>query len=746
MERTHAKNHRKTKGTLLLRLIKIIKDILSHPPRIILQKSLRLIYRQCRLRVFQKLNLLCPTYTQNFSRANSPLETSLNTISTESLTPESEQILTLADLYLNHTFDLLGSGWIQIQHDMDCRGLENHNYSKKPNHQVTPHGTGSQHKINTSNNAYSKKIRRMISHDYIPIDWQLDFKSGYRWQEKKTASQCSPAPLPGVDIKVPWELARMQHLPQLAWAYGLASQRAEGSLPPEIYSNEFRNQVLDFIAANPPQFGVNWHSTMDVSIRVSNWLLSYDLLKVLGSSFDPEFEQALINSVYDHGHHIIRNLDWNPTFRNNHYLADIVGLLFVATYLPRTSETDTWLAFSVQEFIRSMDEQFHPDGSNFEASTSYHRLSAEMMVYGTALVLGLTDSKREALKDYTPISLLFGPKLQKGPLPFFSIPGLDQTSPLPPAHFEKLGMIADFSRAIMKPNGQAIQVGDNDSGRFLKLHPKFYQAELIEDHLDQSHLVRAIDALFGKWADASGPVDIEAQVIADLAGGKIVSPSNVNASVIHTSKHTFSSDSSWNKGQQNLDKLSPEQIHTYEIYSHGHNLKSGLEYTCFPDFGLYLMVSSKMFLSIRCGSVGQNGNGGHAHNDALSIELQIDGVDLITDPGSYLYTPLPEIRNAYRSVKAHFAPYVDQQEPNPIDHHLFRMEDRAQAQCLYFGDNGFIGMHRGYGSSVYRLIQVEDDRLIIKDGIHGPEKLELLDPFNPTHDLPFSSGYGVRLH
>jgi hypothetical protein len=304
----------------------------------------------------------------------------------------------------------------------------------------------------------------------------------------------------------------------------------------------------------------------------------------------------------------------------------------------------------------------------------------------------------------------------------------------------------------MKPNGQAIQIGDNDSGRFLKLHPKFQKAALnkthdwIEDHLNHSHLVRAIDALFGKHADSSEPVDIEVQVVGDLAGGKTLSSSNAKASASDTSDPILGSDSLWNEGKQKLDELSPEQCNTYEIFAHEHDLKSGLKYICFPDFGLYLMVSPKMFLSIRCGPVGQNGNGGHAHNDALSIELQINGIDRITDPGSYLYTPLPEIRNAYRSIKAHFAPRVDQQEPNPIDHNLFRMEDRARAQCLYFGDKGFIGMHMGYGSPVYRLIQVEEEGLIIKDGIDGPQKLVPLDPLNPNNGLHFSSGYGVRLH
>lgn len=698
---------------------------------------MRLIQRQWQSSVVQKLDLLRSTYTQNSSQTTAPLGTFLKKSSLDYSSINQEQTLSLADLYLNHTFDLLGSGWTQVHHGMNCRGLEGHQYSMGSSLTVNPQGSWLNCKINSSNRAFSKKIWRMVSHDYIPIDWQLDFKSGYRWQEKKPASQCSPAPLPGVDIKIPWELSRMQHLPQLAWAYGLALQGVKGAQSPETYSDEFKNQILDFIATNPPRFGVNWHCTMDVGIRVTNWLIVYDLFNVQGASFDPEFKQAFKKSIYDHGLHIIQNLEWNPTLRSNHYLADIAGLLFVSAYLPRSSKTDTWLAFSIQEIIHAMEEQFHPDGSNFEGSTSYHRLSAEMMLYATALILGLPEDKKEALKRYHPISLFPGLKLQDAPLPLFPVPGLDQTSPIPPVHFEKLQQMAHFTHAITKPNGQAIQIGDNDSGRFLKLHPEFHKAETtshwVEDHLNHSHLVRAMDGLFGK------STDIESQVVCDLAGGKILLPS----SKIYS--RTIATDSVWDELKQKLDDLSPEQCNTYEIFSHGQNLTSDLERICFPDFGLYLIISPTLFLSIHCGPVGQNGNGGHAHNDALSIELQIDGIDHITDPGSYLYTPMPEIRNAYRSVKAHFAPYIDQREPNLIDHRLFQMEDRAQAQCLYFEDKGFIGMHQGYGSPVYRLIQVEEDKLVITDWIDGPEKLVPLDPLNPTHGLPFSSGYGIRL-
>ena len=66
--------------------------------------------------------------------------------------------------------------------------------------------------------------------------------------------------------------------------------------------------------------------------------------------------------------------------RSNHYLSDIVGLLFIAAYLPPTAETDAWLAFATNELVGETERQFHRDGGHYEGSTSYHRLSGELAV------------------------------------------------------------------------------------------------------------------------------------------------------------------------------------------------------------------------------------------------------------------------------------------------------------------------------------------------------------------------------
>src|SRR5260221_449406 len=102
---------------------------------------------------------------------------------------------------------------------------------------------------------------------------------------------------------------------------------------------------------------------------------------------------------------------------------------------------------------------------------------------------------------------------------------------LGPQHFARLATAAEFSRAVTKPSGRVAQIGDNDSGRFLKLHPIFAlrgaaEARLFyanledydgltenapyldEETLDHPPTIAGIAALVGRRdlaADAGGP-------------------------------------------------------------------------------------------------------------------------------------------------------------------------------------------------------------------------------------------------
>jgi hypothetical protein len=77
---------------------------------------------------------------------------------------------------------------------------------------------------------------------------------------------------------------------------------------------------------------------------------------------------------------------------------------------------------------------------------------------------------------------------------------------------------------------------------------------------------------------------------------------------------------------------------------------------------------------------GQDGNGGHAHNDKLSFELWCEDAVVVGDPGVATYTADRTSRNRYRGTASHATLMVDGIEQNAIvTSQLFRLSDMAQA-------------------------------------------------------------------
>ncbi|HYR07968.1 MAG TPA: heparinase II/III family protein [Longimicrobium sp.] len=671
------------------------------------------------------------------------------------LRPGAARIAALSALYLEHRFDLLGSGWVRVEHGARPAGVEGHRYDPGPPVDADAEGAWLAGRIDPGNLAESARVWRMVDAGYRPIDWQLDFKSGHRWAERTWYGRIRFGALPGVDVKVPWELARMQHLPQLALAYALAAAGEPGFAPARAYAREFRNQVLDFVATNPPRYGVNWAMAMDVGIRVAGWLAAYDLFRDAGAEFDAPFEAELARAVHAHGAHLAGHLEWNGGARGNHYLADVAGLLFAAAWLPRTPQRDAWLAFGAQALVAETEHQFTPDGACFEASVPYHRLSAEMVVYGTALVLGFGAEKRAALAEYDASLHRGPPPLRPAPLSLHPLPGGGGTSPFGPAHVERVQRMAEFTRDVTKPDGAVHQVGDNDSGRFLRLWPehrpsragevKGRQANLAgwdgladdelyweEDGLDHRHLVAAVDGLFGR-ADfaAFAPAHPEREMVRALAGGARFAAAARHGSA--AAEIGVGTDADWERARAAAQGAGVRR----RTWSIPLPPDAGAGERCaYPCFGVYILRFAGFYLAVRCGGAGQEEHGAHAHNDQLAVELQAEGADPVRDPGTYLYTPLPERRNAYRSARAHHAPRGGGGEPASLDRGLFSLGTMARGECLYFGARGFAGTYRGWDEPVYRIVEVMETEVRVTDA--GRTLLPGAEP------PPFSPGYGVR--
>jgi hypothetical protein len=456
----------------------------------------------------------------------------------------------------------------------------------------------------------------------------------------------------------------------LAWAYTLAASGEPDARDPEYYAREFRCQVLDFIACNPPRFGVNWASAMDVALRAVNWLAAYDLLRsalnaAVGASFDPAFETLFARSIYEHGRHICANLADHPSLQNNHYLAELAGLVFVGAYLPSSAETSAWLALGVRELERQVCRQFHPDGGNFESSTGYHRLSAELVIYTTALVLGLPPEKQAVLLSQA--------QTRNGAREVFSA-----------EYRQRVARMATFTASITKPGGHVPQFGDNDDGRFLCLQPVMDGAGHI-DRLDHRHLVAAANGLLrrpdlaiiapeGEW--------LETGLVAKLARGLTISSESI-----------------------------PSAPPIGAVALAG---QPGLGCRAFPDSGLYLYYSKRLYLAIRCECSAPSLISGHTHSDNLSFELAFDGQDFVVDPGAYLYTPLSGRRNQFRSAGMHNLLTWEGGDQNGApqgQRGLFRFIPRFSAELLACDEARFAARLSGQGIVYQREITLAAGRI-----------------------------------
>jgi hypothetical protein len=245
------------------------------------------------------------------------------------------------------------------------------------------------------------------------------------------------------DIKIPLELSRFQHFTTLGKAFWITGD--------DKYAKEYILQVEDWIEKNPVKCGVNWFCAMDVAIRAVNWIWGFYFMRRSPEVSD-QFIQKLIVSLAQHGRHIYNNLEKSENGSTNHFIADLVGLIYISVFLKGFDKSPTWYEHAKNEIIHEIELQVLPDGMDYEASTCYHRMVLEMFL-SSALLCRINN-------DTWPENAL-----------------------------RKIHDMFLFLRSVVKPNGKIPQVGDNDSGRIHKL-------QHLEDELDVSYLFPIAAVLF----------------------------------------------------------------------------------------------------------------------------------------------------------------------------------------------------------------------------------------------------------
>ena len=248
--------------------------------------------------------------------------------------------------------------------------------------------------------------------------WNFDFMSGATWSHVPLeCRECIRHD--GSDVKVPFELSRLQFLPILAKAHVLTGS--------DSYRQAAKELLSHWIQSNPVPLGVNWTIAMEAALRAMSICFLLNLLSPLRPEEQP-WLATVARSLAQHLHYIEANIEFSHLLTSNHYLSDVVGLYCLSMFLDGEGMTERRRKYR-QWIEAEMSKQVYEDGGDYEASTGYQVLVTQL--FTTALLLMRSD----------------------------------RSAPAKPAFVERLRMMFQFLNAVASASGQLPQVGDCDDGR-----------------------------------------------------------------------------------------------------------------------------------------------------------------------------------------------------------------------------------------------------------------------------------------
>lgn len=609
--------------------------------------------------------------------------------------------------YMKHEYDLLGSGYVKVDYKLEAKGFHGKKYS---NRWMRFYGS-----------LVKTRLRGKCSETYDSINWFVDYKSGFFFIPWKYSSQKKCYRVmnekKGVDIKCPWELGRLYHLLQMA-----VLAATDATLRNTIIL-EFKNEITDFIEMNPIGKSVQWSAPMDVSIRMVNMLLAYDILRQCDTQgfMDISFQASFEKHIRETLRFVINHMEYIGRIGTNHYLSNIAGIIFAAAYLEEGKWTDAYLAFGVQELIDQVEKQFYNEGAHFEGSTSYHRLSTEFVLYPMALVFGVlkTERRKAFLKyDNSDVKRLKKIGLQKY--------DLYSTNFFPQWFIDRVCNAGVFTNIILKDNNEVVQIGDNDSGRLLKLTPMCKTNDVVmeENVLDHRSLLSAMNGIYtnNEFKESAKVLPLESSFIYSLARQE-----QINGNVF------LSTIENWGKDSDMQEKYK-HKVKTLLFQDEQDNLLDGVEIYYLDKFGIVVLKGSRLFITMVIDTARNGVYAGHTHNDKLSVEIMVDGKYITRDTGGYVYTASPKIRDQFRSIKAHNTICVGECEQNEFDG-MWGMKKRTRVKLLYCSKNK-ISVKANYGDiECLREVRLTDNEIMIHDFANKPFSVSF-------HNKMYSDGYG----
>jgi hypothetical protein len=226
--------------------------------------------------------------------------------------------------------------------------------------------------------------------------------------------------------KVIWELNRHQHFFTLGAAFWLTGD--------ERFAKLFAAHLNSWMEQNPPGMGINWASSLEVSLRAISWIWAFSLFRH-SDHFTPELFHRATKFLYAQGRHIEQYLSkyYSP---NTHLTGEGLGLYYLGTQLPFLERAKQWRDLGEDILVAEVEKQLHPDGVYFEQSTWYQRYTVDFYSH------------------FVLLRKMFGGAYYDAPAA---------------AVENQMQRAFAFLMTIMEPDGSTPIIGDDDGGRMLPL-------------------------------------------------------------------------------------------------------------------------------------------------------------------------------------------------------------------------------------------------------------------------------------
>jgi len=201
-----------------------------------------------------------------------------------------------------------------------------------------------------------------------PIDWHYNPKKQTSWPKNIHWSKVAKFEKYCGDIKLSWEINRFPHVYYLVRAYIITGDSK--------YVKLFTEHLKSWEENNPYDYGINWNSGQELSIRIISWIYA---LYMMGNDnyFKNDDFQRLVRLIYYHAKHIEKNINYAYyAVHNNHLIGEALGLYIVGVLFPYFKESKRWRkkGKKILEGSKCI-KQFYEDGGYCQLSFNYQRLA-----------------------------------------------------------------------------------------------------------------------------------------------------------------------------------------------------------------------------------------------------------------------------------------------------------------------------------------------------------------------------------